>query len=184
MRLFLALELSDSVRVALENLQDRLCRKLEGWRWVKPGAVHLTLRFLGEVSEDDDAILRPVWRRAAAECPAVRFRPGGLGVFPPRGSPRVLWVGVQDEHPPGGLTQLGERVERAARESGFDPEQRPFRAHLTLARGQRGHRASRPTPDDGCEFEEMTAREVVLYRGELLPGGARHTVLERFRLGE
>ncbi len=184
MRLFLALELSDSVRGDLENLQDRLCRKLEGWRWVRPGAVHLTLRFLGEVSEDDDAILRPVWRRVAAECPAVRFRPGGLGVFPPRGSPRVLWVGVQDEHPPGGLTQLGERVERAARESGFDPEQRPFRAHLTLARGRRGHRAQRPTPADGCEIGEMTARDLALIRSVLSPGVPTYTVLERFRLGE
>ena len=67
MRLFLALELSDSVRGDLEELQDRLCRKLEGWRWVRRGAVHLTLRFLGEVSErslglDDRQEMRGVWR--------------------------------------------------------------------------------------------------------------------------
>jgi len=95
MRLFLAVDLPDSLRRGLGELQRRLRSDLTGWRWVRPEGIHLTMRFLGEVAEEEDARQRTAWRLAAGACPRVRFRVGGTGVFPPRGAPRVLWAGVR-----------------------------------------------------------------------------------------
>ena len=88
MRLFLAVDLPDSLRRGLGELQARLRANLTGWRWVRPEGIHLTVRFLGEVAEEEDARQRTAWRFAAAACPRVRFRVGGTGVCPPRGAPR------------------------------------------------------------------------------------------------
>lgn len=182
MRLFLAVELCDAARREIEAVQDRLRPRLAGWRWVRPHGIHLTIRFLGAVSDADDARLRSSWFLATAGSPPVRFRPGGLAVFPPRGSPRVLWLGVLDTGPPAGLTILADRLEIAAREIGLAASGRAFRPHLTLARAQRGHRAQRPTQANCGTIQETVATEVVLFRSDLSPQGARYTALERFPL--
>ena len=182
MRLFLAVDLPDSLRRALGDLQSRLRSKVMGWRWVRPEAIHLTVRFLGEVSEEEDAGHRAAWRRAAASCPRVRFSVGGTGVFPPRGAPRILWAGVRALDPPDGLIRLAEAVEQAARAQGFRPETRPFRPHLTVARAERrGHSESPPESDRGA-LGEIEAREIVLFRSRLDPRGARYTRLDAFPL--
>ena len=182
MRLFLAIDLPDSLRRELGELQRRLRSQAPGWRWVRPEGIHLTVRFLGEVAPDLDARHREAWRRAADECAAVRFGVGGLGLFPPRGSPRVLWVGIEALEPADGLTRIGKAVEAAARAEGFTPERRPFRPHLTLARAERRARPRPPASDDTGLLGEVEARELVLFRSHLERGGARYTRLDAFPL--
>jgi 2'-5' RNA ligase len=182
MRLFLAVDLPDSLRRELGGLQRRLRSSLTGWRWIRAEAIHLTIRFLGEVAEEEDARQRVAWRRASASCPRVRFRVGGTGVFPPRGGPRVLWAGIGGIEPSDGLTRLSEAMERAARAQGFRPETRPFRPHLTLARAGRRGRPDRPEDSDAAVVGEVEVREVVLFRSRLDPQGARYTRLDAFPL--
>jgi 2'-5' RNA ligase len=141
------------------------------------------LRFLGEVGADRDASARDAWRRAAAAHPAVRLRVGGLGVFPANGRPRVLWAGVEEISPGGALVSLASALEGAARAVGFEPEERPFRAHLTLARAARDGRATRRPEGNPLVASELLADEVVLFRSELGPGGARYSRIEGFSLG-
>src|SRR5205809_4097642 len=98
MRLFVAIDLGDEVRAAIAAEQRRVGEALGGarstLRWVRPEHIHLTLVFLGEVDEGSsgaivDAMSEPLDHAAFA------LVLGGLGVFPPQGAPRVLWLGVE-----------------------------------------------------------------------------------------
>jgi RNA 2',3'-cyclic 3'-phosphodiesterase len=124
-RLFVSVEIPAAVKQRLE----RLCCDVPGARWADPEQIHLTLRFIGEVDElvfgDVEAALGQV--RAAPFDLELK----GVGHFPPRGEPKVLWVGVERSE---GLSQLHDRVERALVRAGVEPERRRFSPHVTLAR--------------------------------------------------
>lgn len=179
MRQFLALELGDRARGELARWRAALQERCSGWRWVDPGGVHLTLRFLGEVSGSQDDALRGRWRRVAADHGPFEVRLSAPGTFPARGRPRVLWVSVTDG-PRGPLARLSGGLERAAREAGLDPDERPFRPHLTLARARRGERPAVCEPWPEPHAVASPARELVLFLSRLGAGGARYTALERF----
>ncbi len=183
MRQFLAIDLPRSVRDRLGELQKELGAGLAGWRWTRPDAIHLTLRFLGEVDSDLDRRARDVWRKCTARAPAFSFRVRGLGCFPGPRRPRVLWVGIEAD-PVGDsrLVELASRVEITARELGFSPEVRPFRPHLTLGRAVRGSRAVPPGPTD-FDGGRIEAEGLVLFRSELHRGGARYTAMDSFPFG-
>jgi 2'-5' RNA ligase len=181
MRLFLAIDIPD-VRSSLSGLQSVLRSSWPGWRWVRPEGIHLTVRFLGEVETGLDAASREAWRAAAGAVRPFDIRLGRLGRFPKGGAARVLWVGIEEVGGGGRLPALAESVEQAAREAGFEPEKRPFRPHLTLARARRGER---PRWAEGVEFERGKAVRVdhmILFSSQLHPAGARYTAIDRFNL--
>ncbi len=182
MRLFLALQLDEAALGLLERTQRRLRDRCDGWRWARRGAFHLTIRFLGEVDPADDARHREIWQAAARGDGPLRLRLEGVGTFPPRGRPRVLWLGVHDETSDGRLYGLAERVEQAARDAGFAPETRPFRPHLTLARAQRGARPVAPPAAFESGSATLAPDALSLFRSELRPEGARYTRLDSFSL--
>ena len=176
-RSFVALELEDRVRRQMADLQQRLRPSLAGIRFVRPEGIHLTLRFLGWAPPDKTGRLLPALAAAAAACPPAEARVAGLGTFPERGSPRVLWLGIEV---PETLLELQRQCERAARAAGFEPEPRPFRAHLTLGRW----RDRAPHPElPAIELGSTRLDALVLYRSELRRDGAVYTPLEGFPLG-
>ncbi len=137
MRLFVAVELPDEVRAAArraaEDLRERLRRsrvRLDA-RWVDPANLHLTVRFIGHVPDDRASLLIEAVR---APVPAASFdvHLAGCGAFPPRGAPRVFWIGVRRGLDP--LRGVHEAFNRRVAPFGYPPEDRPFSAHLTLAR--------------------------------------------------
>jgi 2'-5' RNA ligase len=182
MRLFLAVHIPDSIREELRALQRELKSEWPGWRWVRPESIHLTLRFLGEVDADRDALAREAWSRAAARSQPFVIRLGGIGRFPRGGRARVLWIGIEEIGGSRRLEELAERVEAAARERGFDPEKRPFKPHLTLARAQRGAGPAWQEDITVDRAEEFSVDRMVLFRSQLHPGGARYTALDHFML--
>ena len=95
MRLFLALEVPAPLRSRIADLQSELRESCPGWRWVRPGGIHLTIRFLGEVDPAREAEIRPAWERAAASVRPFTLRPTGLGCFPNVRRPRVLHVRIE-----------------------------------------------------------------------------------------
>ena len=176
-RAFIALELDEPLRASLRDLQQRLRPSLGGIRLVRPEGIHLTLRFLGQTSPEQIQALEPQLARAARGCPPLEARVGGAGLFPDRGRPRILWVGV--ELPPTVL-ELQRACERVARDAGFEPERRPFLAHLTLGRWRdRAARPELPATDLGPTRLESLA----LFRSEPGKGGAVYTPLIRYPLG-
>jgi 2'-5' RNA ligase len=176
-RAFVAIELDARLREAMGELQARLRPRLGGIRMVRPEGIHLTLRFLGDTSPAQVEALRSPLASAAAACPPCEARVAGLGMFPQRGSPRVLWLGL-DVPPP--VVDLQAACERAARAAGFEKEQRPFQAHLTLGRWR--ERAPRPELAP-AELGSTRLETLVLFRSELRPDGAVYTALARFPLG-
>jgi 2'-5' RNA ligase len=176
-RAFVALPLDAAALGRVVETIAALGARTAGVRWVRPEGLHLTLRFLGPSSPEALARMEPALRAAAAACPATVARLSGLGVFPERGSPRVLWLGVALD---SGVLVLQQACERAAIGAGFAPEGRAFRPHLTLGRWR--DRASRPSLPD-VDLGETALDRLVLFRSELRPAGAVYTPLGVFPLG-
>lgn len=186
MRAFVAIELPRETRVALGALQNRLRAEPARASWVAPDNIHLTLRFLGEItSEAEEGIAAELRARYAAMAP-LTLAPRGLGYFPNARRPSVLWVGV--DVLAGNLEQVQEAAETAARHAGLPPESKPFRAHLTLARFRDPREAAqlRGAVEAAQAFaaDAFEAAHVSLFRSELLPRGAKYTRLHEFALAE
>jgi len=184
MRAFLALELPDEIRREIEALERELARTLSDWRWIRPEALHLTLRFLGEIEERAELEARAVWAAAAGSVPPFRLRVRGLGCFPGVERPRVLWIGVEEADRQGRLLGLVDALERAARAAGFPPERRCFEPHLSLARAARGARPRGPASSAAALAGTIPVRQVVLFESKLESTGARYTARARFPLGD
>ncbi|HOG48172.1 MAG TPA: RNA 2',3'-cyclic phosphodiesterase [Anaerolineae bacterium] len=184
-RAFIAIELDAPLRAALGELQGRLKRAPLGrlGRWVDPGGIHLTLKFLGDVSTSQLPELRQALQRAAGEVLPFDVALAGLGCFPNTRQPRVIWVGVDE--PTGALKRLQCAVERELGAIGFPPEGRAFTPHLTLAR-VRDQVASLERAELGAWVQQqsvgrvgaMCAAELALMQSQLRPGGAVYTCLE------
>jgi 2'-5' RNA ligase len=171
-RLFLAVPLSPEVRQAVSRWTATLERRKDGWRWVAPDNLHLTLRFYGETAEATEAALRERLRRMKSLAPPFELELAGWGAFPSPARPRVLWIGVGGELGP--LERLAVTAERDAVELGFERERRRFHPHLTVARAARGRgRPELPAPAGPGEprFGHLPVDRIVLYRSELGPGG-------------
>jgi 2'-5' RNA ligase len=187
MRLFIAVDLDAAAREAIGAEQKRLgaaIRQGEGsnLKWVRPEQIHLTLMFLGEVKEATAHSVVAAMQQPIAQ-PPFDLEFAGAGVFPPRGAPNVLWIGVT-----GGAREVVEQQCELARrvgELGIAIEQRPFHPHLTLARW----RASRPS-DRGrvlsAARDGLIARvhvdHAALYWSHLSAAGPTYTPLARATL--
>ncbi|HUG54987.1 MAG TPA: RNA 2',3'-cyclic phosphodiesterase [Vicinamibacteria bacterium] len=176
-RAFVALPLPDALREAVAETITRLERALPDVRFVRPEGVHVTLRFLGWTRAETLAILEGPLRAAAGACPPVEIGVRGLGLFPDRGRPRVLWAGLTV---PPEVHALQAACERAAADAGFEPEGRAFRPHLTLGRWRA--RAPRPALAERGLGSGRVDR-LVLYRSEPRPSGSTYTPLSTFPLG-
>jgi 2'-5' RNA ligase len=176
MRTFIALPLADEMCTRIGAAAEDLRTRLPGLRWVSEGGWHLTLRFLGATSPAAAAALEGPLRSAAARCAAGDARFAGLGVFPERGAPRVLWLGVTVA---ACVLELQAACEAAARAAGFAAETRPFHAHVTLGRWRgRTRRPQLPEVDLGAgELERL-----VLFRSDLDPAGAVYSPIASFAL--
>ena len=176
-RAFVALAPPAAVVAELEGYLER-CRALApGFRWVAPAGVHLTLRFLGSV---EDGTLAKVGEAVqTVRQPPFELRLAGLGTFGGR-RPSVVWLDLAvGREPAAALAAAGEA---ACVEAGLEPERRPFRPLLTLARSR--VRFGSPLPDlpPPPELESWTATEMVLYESRLGGGPPVYTPLMRFRL--
>ena len=179
MRLFVGLAIDEAVKETLERLTLRLRTKDDGLRWSTPDQWHVTLVFLGEV--DDEAHARLVREFAEVRQPELMLRMERLGVFERAG---ILHAEVEVSPE---LLRLYEAVASAVRRVGLEVEERPYRAHITLARSR--NRDGRKTMERlrrSAEQQRLSARwearEFLLYESQLSPGGSRYVVRERFEL--
>jgi 2'-5' RNA ligase len=174
MRLFVAVAVPVQVADELDDAVAPLRESWPGLRWTARDAWHLTLAFLGEVSEPVSSRLVPRLERAAARYPRLSLSLGGAGTFPSAARARVLWTGVRGE--PRALPALAASVAAGARRAGAPPaeEGRRYQPHLTLARCREPVDA-RPLVDRLAEYAgpPWTAEEIYLIRSHL-PGGRPH----------
>lgn len=181
MRTFIAVEFSDDIRQRLAAAQERLRGSVSGVKWVEPGILHLTLKFLGEIDEGAVDGVAGAMADAAAGVSPFEVRVAGLGAFPPHGAPRVVWAGLAD--PSGSLQALHDTLDRGLEPLGIEPEGRPFTAHLTIGRVKepRGAQALRALIEKQApaEFGVQRVEELVLFRSVLSSSGPTYTPLRR-----
>ena len=180
MRLFIAIELPTDVRLALETLQRDLKPATDSARWVAPGSIHLTLKFLGETPEQklpeiDGALVGLSWKPFPV---TVR----GIGFFPGNRSPRVVWAGLEASTMEGLAQQIDIRMERL----GFEKEKRAFRPHLTLARAKESRietaLVTAAEKYEQHEFGSFVVDRFYLIQSTLEPTAAVYTRLREYLL--
>ncbi|NJC96392.1 MAG: RNA 2',3'-cyclic phosphodiesterase [Anaerolineales bacterium] len=182
-RTFIAVDIPPRLQAVIQEHTDRL-RKSIGTslvRWVPSQNIHLTLKFLGDVSPANIDILTQMLRTEADSCPAFDIRLSGLGSFPSLKRPRVIYIGIQA---PAELEAFQHGIESAAAKLGYESESRGFSPHLTVGRVRQEISAS-DLQKIRQALEELqvdslgTARvdSVKLYKSDLKPGGAVYTQL-------
>ncbi len=181
MRTFLAIDLDHKIRERIAALQAKLKSRCPKLSWVKPERMHLTLKFLGEIDEAQVGPIKQALDGVAAQCRPFDITFYGLGVFPPRGHVNVLWLGIEDAS--GGLKSCWKSCEDALASLGLPREDRPFSAHLTLARNKNPRLSSdvRRLLHDPPPFEPQTQRVkgLTFYHSTLTSEGPIHEVLGR-----
>jgi 2'-5' RNA ligase len=184
MRLFFAVKLSEEIQARLHEEQGALKALGADVKWVERDNIHVTLKFLGEVPET-----RVPELSAAAEGIAESAQPWGMGIsglgcFPSVRSPRVVWAGITQGADQ--MAALAESVDKAMERLGFERENRPFKAHVTLGRvrspqgkAQLAEGLARASQAHGGE---MPVNHFCLMQSELRPSGPIYTVLKDFPL--
>ncbi|TAM80552.1 MAG: RNA 2',3'-cyclic phosphodiesterase [Acidobacteria bacterium] len=180
MRAFIAIELPDFIRDALAREQARFRTLCMDARWTRPEGIHLTLKFLGDISDMQEAQVKEALSQMER---FEKFILGihGFGFFPDARQPKVFWAGLEASP---GLARLAMEVENAMAPLGFPPEGRPFRPHLTLARFKT------PRPQQRLEafvavhenplLGSFEVSEFFLWESRLLTGGSEYRKVARF----
>src|SRR5438067_12331406 len=123
-RLFVAIDLPESTRQLFAGIDPHI----RGVRWVDPAQMHLTLSFFGDVPDDIDLVLRE--KLSTIEFGSFFLPIVGVGTFPAKGAPKIIWIGVGKAHPH--LFQIHKRVQEAALAAAVEPELKPLHPHITI----------------------------------------------------
>ena len=188
-RAFIAINISPEIKQRLEVVSKDLQRSLQGVpiRWVPVENIHVTLKFLGDVSESNLDLLKEGLEAEATRHAPFDISAGELGAFPTIRRPRVLWVNVQA---PSELEALQRGVDSEAARLGYDREERPFSPHLTIGRVSRNAN-SKDVRRISEHLESIKVgyigaariRDLHLYRSDLYPSGAVYTSIFTGALG-
>lgn len=182
LRAFIAVEIPAEIQQKIHRETSNLRKGIDSLvRWVPPQNMHLTLKFLGDVSPNSLEFIKQMLRTEAENVPCFDIHLAGLGAFPNLKRPRVLYVGIQA---PAALEALARGIESASRRLGYEAEERPFSAHLTLGRvRQNANAAEQQQIRRAIEGTQVdlpgTARvdSVHLFKSDLNPGGSVYTRL-------
>ncbi len=182
MRIFVALFLPDPVRDALVAALESVRATGSGVSWVRPQNLHYTLRFLGELGEDGARRVAEAADEAAGAHRVFELALGSFGCFPPKGPPRVLWVGAGRGAEP--LEALARDLERGLRGRGFDPGDHPFRAHLTIGRVREPGRGDwrHHVEELSVEAPPFQAERLSVVQSTLSPRGSLYDIRHEARL--
>ncbi len=188
-RTFIALEFNEAVQRYLSEVIREMALALPSLRWVNPAGIHLTLAFLGELDDEQLAQAIAATEAAASSAPPFTYRLTHPGVFGSSRSPRVLWMGIEDQL--GRLNQLQRTLNRQLEQHGFAVEKRPFSPHLTLARIK-----APLTPDEQQVLQRLLAdprlsrpsppyhvNALAVMKSELARTGARYSAIREVPFG-
>jgi 2'-5' RNA ligase len=184
-RSFIAVPIGEEVEKAVEAVEGELKRSRADVKWVRPGNVHVTLKFLGDVEAGRLGEISGALTKALEGARAFEATVSGLGTFPPNPRrARVVYMGLSegvDE-----MKDLARRVEDAMAGAGFERDSRPFKSHLTIGRVRRDARKldGLGKSMEAAQYKplKLNVDRVNLVKSELTPSGAIYTVQETFGL--
>lgn len=159
------------------GIVGQLRRKVPRVKWVSEKALHLTLHFFGEVADGQLSEIFRVFDQPGLARARIPARLGNLGQFPPRGNPRVLWMGLVEDG--GHLNSYWETFEKAIAPLGWQPDKRGFAPHVTIARA--GSTPVDETWKTGIQVPSLDFffQECVLFQSILSREGAEYVPLRR-----
>jgi 2'-5' RNA ligase len=191
MRLFVALDIDENIRERIARFIDEVRGFAPESRWIRPESLHVTLKFIGERSEDEVEEIKQALE--AIEFGPIELSVRGYGFFPTKRAATVFWAGIEAGLD---LASLAAAVDERLARLDIPTEEHAFRAHLTLARGNRS--SSRQKRDGSIHgfqplqeklaaravpaFGTMTAREFFLYQSQTSAGGSKYTKLAAFSM--
>ena len=182
MRLFFAIELPPEIQAALGRLKPT--QENRDYRWSDPALLHVTLAFLGEQPAERLDILQQVGATVARGARPAALRLGAPGSFGSQRAPRVLWFGLDGDLQ--AVAELYQRLETELRQAGLPVEDRPFRAHVTLARRRESARGGPPLgwpPSRPPIHTAFAMDHLTLFQSRLSPRGPTYTPVQLFALG-
>lgn len=189
-RAFIAINLAPDLLDKIEQVAEDLRTRMDSVpiRWVPTENIHLTLKFLGNVSMANLVILKDILGKVVSNHHECDISAGGIGVFPKPHNPRVIWVGMKV---PQELINLQREIEIETARLGYSREHRPFSPHLTFGRVSRNasttdvHKIAVCLENYKVGFLGATrVRTVYLYRSDLKPEGAEYTPIYSAPLNE
>ncbi len=182
-RAFLALELPAEAKVAAAQIAGQLRERMgdSDVKWVASENLHITLRFLGDLSPEMLERAQELVRSLDGESPALESAWNELGAFPSVRRPSVIWLGLEDAGET--LGALAREVNQRLVKAGFGRADKPFRAHVTLGRVRRGRRVAWPE-SDGLTLSQaaFSILAITLFRSRLTPHGPVYTPIETAHL--
>lgn len=189
MRSFVAIEIPESLKANLDRSVEALRSGIRDdlVRWVRPSAMHLTLKYLGEIEQPQVHAVEEILDQVAEGFSRFALKIAGFGCFPNRKRPRVLWVGID---PAGGvLLQLQAELASRLEQIGFESDRRDYHPHMTIGRMRNGMTAAESRLISGWAQEaqigttgRFEVESIGLIRSVLKPSGAVYTHLHRARL--
>jgi 2'-5' RNA ligase len=187
MRVFIAIDIDEKIRKAIADVQKQLDAKVDirkgDVKWVEPENIHLTLKFLGEIKDEQTAEVCDITKQVAEAYKNFVLDVESVGSFGGR-SARVVWVGVSKGAEE--LLTLQKDLENRLSQAGYPPEEREFSAHLTVCR-VKNPKAGFKLADAVKQFENLklgsvAANAIHVYQSQLTPAGPVYTLLGSFRL--
>ncbi len=183
-RAFIAIEMPEALLDAFTKMRNTLRRSGDGIKWVQPDRIHLTLKFLGDISPQQQSDVEAGLLAALEGVPAFTLQSEGTGAFPSLKRARVYWVGLhsagQDQ-----LRQLHQQIDLALATRGFPREARRFNPHLTIGRVRRNHGSSDAASairDYHFPTLKIPVTHIDLIKSALTPQGPIYTTLLSFPL--
>jgi len=172
MRLFIAMPLPEEIEEHLGKVIFALKQKRGKVKWVAPKNIHLTVKFLGEVDEDQVDKITPLLTEVALKFKVIKTSSDRVGAFPNLSHPKIIWAGLNGET--ARMTEIAEAIEDALEPLGFEKENRRFKAHLTLGRIKDGRDLNELT--DYIKSYDFTPAafdmdRIVLFKSTLTPRG-------------
>lgn len=181
-RVFIALELTPEIQGQLGQIQEELQKSAADVKWVRPQGIHLTLRFLGNVSLELIEEIKNVVGQLVKAHQGFEMKITELGAFPKVEHPRVIWVSVEEK---GQVAKLVQDLEERLIHLGFLREKRPFKPHLTLGRVRSAHnreQLKKLLRSITFPQKSMQAESVCLFKSTLTPQGAIYQPLYKANL--
>jgi len=187
MRVFIAVDIDEHIRKALGNLQSQLQGEIDvrksDVKWVNPESIHLTLKFLGEIKDEQAAEVCDIIKQVAQRHSSFELAVESLGYFGGK-SARVVWVAITAGS--NALARLQQDIEKQLAQAGWPPENRQFTGHLTLCRirnPKAGFKLAQVVQNYG-DYKLGTAYidSVTVYQSQLTPKGPIYTQLGNYKL--
>ena len=185
MRAFIGIGLSDEAKAALTQSQQELATSHADVKWVQPEQLHVTLKFLDEISDAQRQQMEASLTTIAQQTSAFTMGLQAIGAFPSVSDPRIIWVGVGEGK--ASVVRLAEAIEQGARVLGLKREERPYSAHVTIGRVRSGRNLQSLTQQlKEAHWQAPVvwqATSLTFYQSLLGSGGPTYSVLEEIPLG-